>query len=338
MAGFLYENQAFPISPVLKTLPKVELHCHLDGSLSQSLIESILGRKVEPSRLRVDEECTSLAEYLERFAIPLQCLKTQKGLMQGAYNFMESLSKDRIVYAEVRFAPLLSVNENMNVRNVIEAVLAGLSKGREEYGIEFGVLVCAMRHMEESENLAMFKAAREYLNYGVCGADLAGDEAAYPMKQFINLFKEVKNLGMPFTIHAGECQSVTNIEEAIGCGAGRIGHGIAMKGHSGVMKLCRDKRIGIEMCPISNMQTKAVENPAVYPIKEFLEYGLLVSVNTDNRTVSDTTVEKEIGFIQKNYGISATDVVRMMKNAVETAFAPDDLKHKLLKKLSDRRP
>lgn len=315
----------------LRDMARIDLHCHLDGSLSQGCIEALLGRKVEPSMLTADIQCHSLAEYLEKFDIPLSCLQTSEGLAAGAYDFMRSVAADRVCYVEARFAPMLSVNDRLDCRTVIESVLQGLERGRGEFGIEYGVIVCAMRHMAEEENLRMLKTAREYLGAGVCAADLAGNEAAFPMSRFAELFSEVGRWGMPFTIHAGECGNADNIREAVACGARRIGHGIAMSGHPDVIELCREKRIGIEMCPISNMQTKAVRNMEEYPMREFLDKGLLVTVNTDNRTVSDTSMEKEIRFIQDHFQITDDEAVGLMSNAVETAFAADDVKQKIQK-------
>lgn len=323
--------EEYKINAVLEHMPKLELHCHLDGSLSRGCIQSLLGRNVELSELEADPDCASLAQYLEKFDIPLQCLKTQNGLRTGAYDFMGTVSREHVIYVEVRFAPLLSVSENMDCRTVIESVLEGLDKGREDFGTDYGVIVCAMRNMSLEENLEMLKVSREFLGFGVCAADLAGNEAAFPMSRFMPLFYEVKKWGMPFTIHGGECKDAGNIADALSCGAERIGHGIAMRGHPHLMTLCRNRHIGIEMCPISNMQTKAVQDIRQYPMKEYLKKGLLVTVNTDNRTVSNTSIKKEIGFIQKHLGITDEEVLAMMKNAAETAFASDNLKHRLLK-------
>ena len=166
----------------------------------------------------------------------------------------------------------------------------------------------------------MIKTAREYLGYGVCAADLAGAEAAYPMAQFMELFQNTRKLEMPFTLHAGECGSVQNIVDAVKAGAGRIGHGIAMRGNSEVQKMIREKGIGVEMCPISNLQTKAVESESQYPLREFLDNGIKVTINTDNRTVSNTTMTKELQFIQEHYRITDEEIRLMMRNAVDTAF------------------
>ena len=191
-----------------------------------------------------------------------------------------------------------------------------------------------MRHHTEEESMEMIKAARKFLGKGLCAVDLAGNEAAFPMKNFEKLFANARELELPFTIHAGECGSVENVVDSVNAGARRIGHGIALKGNKEAMDLCREKKIGIEMCPISNMQTKAVADPADYPIREFLDAGLKVTLNTDNRMVSNSTLAKEIEFVQKNYGITDEEIWKMTENAIEVSFANDEVKQMLLKKLN----
>ena len=316
-------------------LPKVELHCHLDGSLSQEFVEKRLGRPVGKEELSVSDDCTSLAEYLEKFDLPGQCLRDEDGLEEAGYDVLRSMKQENVIYSEIRFAPLLSETEDMNCKKVIEAVLKGLERGKKDFGIEFGLIVCAMRHHSEEMNWRMIRTAREYLGFGVCAADLAGAEASYPMSEFKNLFQNTYKIGMPFTIHAGECGSAQNIIDSVEAGAGRIGHGIAMRGHSDLIKELAGKGIGIEMGPISNLQTKAVAGPKEYPIREFLDGGLKVTVNTDNRTVSDTTMTKELGFIQKTYGIRDDEIYLLMKNAVDVAFTSDTIREKLYRTIKN---
>ena len=313
----------------LKELPKIELHCHLDGSLSRPFIEKRLGRTVRPEELSVSENCTSLNEYLEKFDLPGRCIMDEEGLSGAAYDLLSQMNEENVCYAEIRFAPLLSETKKMDSRKVIEAVISGMEQGKKDFGIEYGVIVCAMRHHSEEMNWRMIRTAREYLGSGVCAADLAGAEAIYPMSEFKNLFQNTHKIGMPFTIHAGECGSAQNIIDSVEAGARRIGHGIAMRGHSDLIKELAEKGIGIEMCPISNLQTKAVAGPEEYPIREFLNGGLKVTVNTDNRTVSDTTMTKELEFIQNTYGIQDDEIYLLMKNAADVAFAEDYVKDKL---------
>ena len=307
----------------LLRLPKVELHCHLDGSLSQEFIEKRLGRSVKKEELSVSDDCTSLAEYLEKFDMPCQCLKDEEGLEEAGYDVLKSMSREH-------------ETESMSCKKAMEALIKGLERGKQDFAIEYGVIACAMRHIGEEENWRMIRAARELLGSGVCGADLAGAEASYPMSQFMNLFENTRKIGMPFTIHAGECGSVDNITDAVNVGAKRIGHGIAMRGHEDVIRELAEKKIGIEMCPISNLQTKAVSGPEFYPIREFLDHGVRVTVNTDNRTVSNTTMTKELEFIQKTYGVRDEEVLLLMRNAVDAAFASDTVKEKLYRKLAEK--
>lgn len=314
-------------------IPRIELHCHLDGSLPVQIVSELLGREVKQEEMQVSEDCRNLAEYLEKFDLPLQCLQTEAGLKRASKAFLLDLQKDNVEYVEVRFAPLLSVNEHLDCRRVIQSVIEGLEEAKKECNIFYNVIACAMRHHSEAENLAMMKIAREFLGEGICAVDLAGNEAAFPMEKFIGLFAEAKKLGLPFTIHAGECGSVENVIQSVECGAARIGHGITLRGNKKAIALCREKGIGIEMCPISNLQTKAVKSPSEYPIREFLNEGLRVTINTDNRTVSHSTLQKEMEFVQKQYGITEEELITMTGNAIDVAFAKDSIKAELWRKL-----
>lgn len=317
----------------LKKIPKIELHCHLDGSLSKEFIEKRLGREVSEQELSVTDDCGSLVEYLEKFELPVECLKDEEGLEEAGYDVLKTMSGENVVYAEIRFAPLLSVTEQMDTDTVIVSLLRGLERGKKELGVEYNVIVCAMRHHTMEQNYEMIKTASKFLGKGVCAADLAGAEAQYPMSEFMELFHRTKQLGMPFTIHAGECGSTENIVDALKAGAGRIGHGIAMRGRKDIQEMVKNFDVGVELCPVSNLQTKAVQRMDEYPIKEFLKNGILVTINTDNRTVSNTSLTKELAFVQKNYGIIDSEIYLMMKNAVHVAFVEDKLKHTLAQKL-----
>lgn len=315
--------------------PKLELHCHLDGSLSREFVESRLARGIALSELQVNKECRDLSEYLEKFSLPLTCLQDEEGMRKAGYDFIKNVSGENIRYIEVRFAPNLSSHDTFTCSRVIQALLEGLESGKKDFGTEYNVIVCAMRGHTQEQNLMMLKSAREFLGEGVCAADLAGNEAAYPMSEFMKLFEEVKKMSMPFTIHAGECGSEKNVEDAVKVGALRIGHGIAMRGHRDIEELCCKKRIGIEMCPLSNLQTKAVGDISEYPLKEFIDAGLKVTINTDNRTVSGSTVSDELKFIQETYGIHDEEIYQIMENAVEVSFADDSVKDRLLRQIQN---
>lgn len=317
----------------IKKLPKIELHCHLDGSISKATMEELLGREVDGSLLSVSGDCTSLTEYLQKFDLPLSALTSYSAFKKAAKDFVLNLQADNVIYAEVRFAPLLSVSDRLRTRDIMEAVIEGLKEGKELTGTDVGLIACAMRHHDPEKSLRMFSEIRDYLGYGLNALDLAGDESKYPMDLFMDLFKKARSMGYPFTIHAGECRDVRNVVLSVEAGASRIGHGIALSGQKDAIKLCKDKRIGIEMCPISNLQTKAVDNISSYPLKEFTKAGLLVTINTDNRIVSNSTMDKELEFVANEFALDEETLKGFMINAANVAFANDNIKHGLLNKI-----
>lgn len=319
------------LSKSILQLPKIDLHCHLDGSIPVITAERILGRRIPAEEMQVSEDCRNLEEYLRCFDLPLRCMQTAEGLRETARSFLMDAAKENVRYVEVRFAPMFSVNEILDCRQVIESVLEGLEEARRLCGVFYNVIVCAMRGIPEDVNREMMKSAREFLGEGVCAMDLAGNEAAYPMEEFFSLFQEARSLGFPLTIHGGECGRVENVLEAVKVGAVRIGHGIALRGNKEAIKLCREKGISIEMCPTSNRQTKAVGDMREYPLREFLDAGLKVTINTDNRTVSGTSICKELEYIQNCFGVTDDEIRKLLCNAVDAAFASEDVKHILWK-------
>ena len=331
----------------LKSLAKLDLHCHLDGSMSAEAIESLLkdesleknGEELSieqiRQRLQLSPDNKSLAQYLEKFDLPISCIQNEKGLELAAYDLLKNAAKENVRYIEVRFAPMISVNDNISTSQVIEAVLLGIKKAEAEFAIKGQVIVCAMRNFPLESNIEMLKVARNYLREGVCALDLAGDEAAYPTKEQVDLFLKAKSLEMPYTIHSGETGSVENVKVAVGLGAKRLGHGIALIKDNNLMKEVRDRRIGIEMCPTSNLQTKAVNSWSEYPLNDFLNQGLLVSINTDNRTISNTTITKEFIQINENLGVNEDAIKKIIENSIEMSFADDNLKHNILKLLKE---
>lgn len=307
----------------LDKIPKIDLHCHLDGSLTKAMIEHHLGRSVSADMLSVSQDCGSLKEYLEKFDLPIQCLQDARGLEEGAYTFVKELAEENVKYIEIRFAPMLSAHEKLNCREVIEAVRKGMDRAKEDFKVRYGIIVCAMRNHSIEQNMEMLACAGKYLGNGVCALDLAGDESAFPTANFRELFWEAKRMNMPFTIHSGETGSIENVWEAFELGARRIGHGIALKKDRELMKAYAEAGIGVEMCPTSNFQTKAVRKWDEYPLRQFVDAGIKVSINTDNRTVSGTTMTKELMKIYEMYGQDEELIFTLLRNAAETAFDPE---------------
>ncbi len=308
----------------IKDFPKIDLHCHLDGSLRPEWIADSLGLPCDDAlskQLCAPKRCASLAEYLTRFSLPLQALSTADRFASAVEDVLAQAAAEHVVYTEIRFAPMLSVREDLRAEAIAEAAIEGLRRGTKAYGIKAGLIFCAMRHMSEKENLAVLELTRKYLGQGVVGFDIAGDEAAFGNERFADLFKKAGAYDIPFTIHSGECGSAENVRLAIEYGARRIGHGIAMIKDPHLMELAAKKRIGIEMCPTSNYQTGAVKDGDVYPLRQFLDAGICVSVNTDNRTVSNTDMTRELRFCRERLGLKDEEVALIHQNSVEMAFA-----------------
>lgn len=317
-------------------MPKVELHCHLDGSMSVELTQKLLSEMGEEytkeelaEALTAPMDCQSLADYLKRFELPIRCLQTKEGLRAAAEELALRAAKEQVKYLEVRFAPSFSTQQGLSIRNVIESVCEGLKQAEAQRDIHTGVLVCAMRNLDTETNLFMLKEAREFLGAGVVGCDLAGDEKAYPTSDFADLFEMARKYEMPFTIHAGECGSTLDIQTAIEYGARRIGHGIAMKKDVELMKFCADKKIGVELCPTSNLQTKAINSMEEYPFTKFYEAGIPMSINTDNRTVSDTTCTDEYMRLTEAGMFKEAMCQKIYMSSIATSFADDSVKQEV---------
>ncbi|WP_035795552.1 adenosine deaminase [Butyrivibrio sp. WCD3002] len=322
-----------------KSLPKIELHCHLDGSLDLQTTRILLAERGESYEsdeladlMQVPDSCESLTEYLKRFDLPNHCLQDAEGIEESSYALAKNAAAENVKYLEVRFAPAFSTSKGMSFRDIIESVEKGLSRARSDFDIETGIILCTMRGLDEDVNKSVVKIGREMLGSGVVACDIAGDEAAYPISMYADLFKYAKEIGLPYTIHGGETGIVSNITGAIDLGAKRIGHGIAMIKDPDLMKFCGSNKIGTEICPTSNIQTKAYQRIEDCPILKFMEHGIPVSLNTDNRTVSNITCTEEYKKLDKAFGLNEDVVRRIYEDSVDMTFTSDDVKDKLLKK------
>ncbi len=303
----------------LEKLPKIELHCHLDGSIPISVLKKLclLGDIAIPQNdiefrnlIEAKEDCESLTEYLRAFVLPLQCLKTEDAFFIASYETVAKAAQEGTHYLELRFAPLLSETKDLPAEKIIEAAIAGLQKATKAYHMEAGFILCGMRHFHEKQNMRTLDLAKKYLQRGVCGLDLAGDESAFSNEQFATYF-----------------------QKAIQYGAKRIGHGIAMRQNTSLQNAVIRHGVGVEMCPSSNMQTKAVSGWENYPFREFLEQGVLISINTDNRTVTNTTMTKELQLLQKQFHLTCQEAGTLMKQALITSFAEESTKKEIQKEI-----
>ena len=320
----------------------IDLHLHLDGSLEPEFMLTLakqqnLNLSLEKIKERAicKNDCSSLTEYLKCFELPLSLLQTEDALMQATFHVMERLDRQNICYAEIRFAPQLHMRRGLSIDGAISAVVQAMNEANRVLRVKGQVILCCMRGGNENklQNIATIELGRNYLGHGVCAVDLAGDEAKYKTKDFSYLFELCKGIDMPFTIHAGESDGVDSVKSAIEFGCTRIGHGIALKNSEFLIRTVAQKHIGIEMCPSSNLQTKAIKSLEEFPVREFLDYGILATINTDNMTVSNTTIDNEFEVLKNGIGLTGEEKKKLICNAIRVSFLNESDKTKLLLKV-----
>lgn len=314
---------------MIEKLPKVELHIHLDGSIRPSTAAYLLNKGIDDvsNNMIASDKCEDLNEYLTKFDYPEKILQTKENLERVAYELALDLKKDNVIYAEIRFAPLKHIKEGLTLDSVVDSVLDGLSR----VNIKTNLILCMMRNDTYSDNLKVIELASKYLNKGVCGIDLAGAEALYKTSSFKELFVMAKKYNIPFTIHSGEADGYDSILAAINFGATRIGHGIRAIEYDDLINLIIDNNILLEVCPTSNVQTNAVDKYTDHPIKKLIDKGVNVSINTDNRTVSNISLNLEYKKLQESFGFTKELFIKTNLNAIEHAFVSLDEKAKLKK-------
>ncbi|WP_207696456.1 adenosine deaminase [Enterococcus sp. DIV0212c] len=328
---------------LVKSLPKIELHCHLDGSIRPETLQEIAEKQgislpADNDQLKeqliAPKDCQSLADYLQRFDLVLTCLQTEEALKAAAFDVISQAAEENIHYIEVRFAPSLHTEKGLSLPKIVTAVLAGLEQGQQEFGVKSNALLCGMRHEELNEIEKIVHLAEEFKKSGIVGFDLAGNELDFPPYTFEETLGLVNQLNIPLTLHAGECGCGKNVADAVHLGAKRIGHGIALKDTPEYFSLLQEKGTLIEMCPTSNFQTKTVTHLADYPFRLFLDNGINICINTDNRTVSDTTLTDEFMKLHEWYGITYADMEQLNHNAVNGAFISESEKQILHERLT----
>jgi len=327
----------------LSSLPKVLLHEHLDGVLRpQTVID--LAKETKYTELPTSDPTAlgqwfhqgankgSLAKYLEGFAHTIAVMQTEGALERVAYEQAEDLSQDGVVYFETRFAPVFHTRKGLTHQQVVSAVLKRVERGRKDFGTVSGLIICAMRNMDVS--LEMAELAVDFRERGVVGFDLAGEEGGYPPKKHVDAFHYIQRQNFNITIHAGEGYGKESIWQAIQyCGAHRIGHGTRLiddiaVADGKVVKLgdlaqyVLDKRIPLEICLISNVHTGATPSLAEHPFKVLYQERFRVTLNTDNRLMSDTTMTREFEAAAETFGLSLNDFEKITINAMKSAFLP----------------
>jgi adenosine deaminase len=316
---------------LLHALPKTDLHCHLDGSLRlRTLLELAEQQEVRlpadtedglARAMKLGQRHGSLEEYLKGFDITLSVMQSEDALYRTAYELAIDAAAENCRLIEVRYAPVLHLQKGLKPTVVVEAVLEGLRAATRETGILAGVLVCGIRNMSPDTSLRLAELSVAYKNRGVLGFDLAGAEHGNPAKDHQEAFQLILNNNINCTVHAGEAYGPPSIAQALHyCGAHRIGHGVRLREDGDLLNYVNDHRIPIECCPSSNVQTGAVLDMASHPFKFYLDFGIRVTINTDNRLITGTSVTRELAVVSKQFGLTASDIRNILVAGFKSSF------------------
>ncbi len=330
---------AIPYS-LLRRLPKAELHCHLDGSVRpNTLLE--LGREYGVPMPESDADALAhhmyvrdarhLEDYLTRFDVTLSVMQSDRALERIAFELCEDAAAEGVRYIEVRYAPVLNQQWGMSLDEAVEAALRGIARAQAAHGIVGRVIVCGLRHLSPDISLELARLAVAFQGRGVVGFDLAGGEAGHPAAAHRAAFVHAREHGMFCTCHAGEGAGAESVAEAVHvCGAQRIGHGTRLIEDLRLTDELAKSGVAIEACLTSNVQTRASKDYASHPLRAYFERGMRVTLNTDNRLMSGTTLTAEYAHAANEMQFSLDELCTLARNGFESAFLPEDERRTLL--------
>jgi adenosine deaminase len=330
----------------LREIPKTDLHIHLDGSIrldtvrelarSQGLDLALSTEKELRRRLVCGDACESLEEYLDAFQHTLSVLQEPEAMRRAACELVEDAARENVRYIEVRFSPILHELKGHSMREILDAVLAGLDEASRATGVQTGVIVCSIRSMSPAKSLALADLCVEYKNRGVVGFDLAGAEFNYPAKEHGEAFRKILKHNINCTCHAGEGYGPASIHQALhALGAHRIGHGTRLHEDPDLLAYVNNHRIPLEICLTSNLQTAVVTRLEEHPFRLYYDTGLRVTLNTDNTLMSDTDITREYAKAVEAFGLGIADVRKLVLNGFKSTFLPLRRKVALLTQVLD---
>lgn len=320
----------------------IDLHLHLDGSISVASARSLAEIQNIPvpsndkklkDLLSVSDGCRDLNEYLEKFDFPCSLLQTFEALTSAVETLEAELMEQGLMYAEIRFAPQKHCGKGMTQEQAVRAAVAGMGKS----GLVSNLILCCMRgEGNEDENFETIRVAGEFYGKGVCAVDLAGAEALFETEKYADLFAEARKAGLKFTIHAGEADGPSSVRQALDFGASRIGHGVRSVENNELMKELAERGITLELCPTSNLNTSVYPDILSYPIKKLMDAGVPVTVNTDNISVSGTTVKRELTLLAENVGLGKEDIKKLLINSALAAFTDPETRLGLIRAINNK--
>ncbi len=324
----------------LLALPKAELHCHLDGSLRPATLLE-LGREYgqpmpgdtarDVAAHMVVSDARDLEDYLNRFVITLSVMQRAEALERIAYELVVDAARDGVRYIEMRYAPVLCVREGLTLGQAVEAPLRGIARAERETGTIGRVIICGLRHLDPRISLELAELAVAFRDQGVVGFDLAGGERDHPARAHAAAFEFARRHDLAVTVHAGEGDGADSVRQAVhDCGANRLGHATRLGEDERLTHYVNDRRIALEICLTSNVQTHAAANYAVHPLRTYFDRGMNVVLNTDNRLMSGVTLTDEYAHAAASLAFTKSELATIAINGFESAFLPWEVREALV--------
>ncbi len=316
---------------LLRLLPKAELHCHLDGSVrSQTLLELAAERDVvlpghsaaQLHEYMIVRDAANLEDYLARFSVTLSVMQDAVALERIARELVVDAALEGVRYIEIRYSPVLNTQEGLSLDEAVEAPLRGIAAGTFETGTVGRLIICALRHLDPSVSSELARLAVAYKHHGVVGFDLAGGELGHPASRHVESFTYAHAHDLAVTVHAGEGDGADSVREAVHvCGANRIGHATRLFEDQPLSQYVNDRRIALEICLTSNVQTRVVQSYETHPLRSYYQHGQMVVLNTDNRLMSGVTLTDEYAHAASSLGFTFRELAQVARNGFESAFA-----------------
>ena len=312
------------------TLPKIELHLHLDCSLSYEVVQQIapsISYETYRESFIAPPKCTDLADYLTRAVKGTALMQTKEELRLVTLDLCRQLKKDNVIYAEIRFAPLLHLEKGLTPEEVVQTVNDAATEGMAVTGLRVGIILCTLRHYTEAQSMETVQLVSQFKGSNVVGFDIAADEAGFPIDNHIRAFDFAKKNGLNVTAHAGEAKGAESVWETLkNFHPSRIGHGVRSAEDPELLRFLKEEGIHLEVCPTSNVQTNVVPTIKDHPADRIYHSGVSMSVNTDARAISDTTLTREYQILQKEFDWGKAHFLKCNLEAIEHAFTSDEVK------------
>lgn len=318
-------------------LPKVELHLHLDCCLSFDVVQKIdptISYEIYRESFIAPPKCTDLADYITRAVSGCNLMQTNEQLRLVTLDLFEQLKNDYVIYAEIRFAPLLHVFKGLTPTDIVSIVNEAVNEGIEQTGVEAGLILCTLRHFSEEQSIETVKLVEQFSGTNVVGFDIAADEAGFPIDNHIKAFTYAKEKKLHITAHAGEAKGAESVWETLKhFHPSRIGHGVRSIEDPKLMEFLRQENIHLEVCPTSNVQTNVIDKIENHPVDKIYKSGVSMSINTDARTISDVYLRNEYETLEKYFNWKKEHFLKCNLEAIKHAFISSEKKAILVQKI-----